>query len=422
MRAETGRLTLSRRRLPDASEVLKAPNRRRILMGLAVGGAVGPVLAACSPRLPAYRGDPATPGSVAGVEHLAGYPAFALRALLGYAKLPAPAPVATGVDLYRITYWSTTAGAPVLVSGLMSVPQGGLPRGTVLWMHPTNAARSQSISRPSLEGVSAAAIFAGGSYLLLAPDLVGLGVSHAPQAYLYSPSTIAVTLDFLNAARRVAADLGKIWRSELYIAGFSQGGHSTAVIHRELERRLDPAWQVKASAAIAGAYNLAGAVFPFALQGKSSRDTMYLGLLAISYATYDGHPLESVLAPATAPLMRRLLDGDHASEISAKAPADPRSIFTPQFLADFDAGRSNWFIAAMRANAADDWAPKAPLRAYVGDADLDAPPTDSRAFVAGSRKLGGRVQLVDVGGFDHVNTCYHALPRVRAWFDNLSGR
>ena len=85
-----------------------------------------------------------------------------LRALLWYAKLPAPVPVATGVDLYRITYWSMTAGAPVLVSGLMSVPQGGQPRATVLWMHPTNADRSQSISKPSLEGVAAAAIFAGG--------------------------------------------------------------------------------------------------------------------------------------------------------------------------------------------------------------------------------------------------------------------
>jgi hypothetical protein len=387
-----------------------------------MGLGAGLVLAACSPRLPAYRGGPATPGSVARVEHLAGYPAFMLRALLWYAKLPEPVPVATGADLYRISYWSTTGGAPVLVSGLMGVPQGGQPRGTMLWMHPTNADRSQSISKPSLEGVAAAAIFAGGGYLMLAPDLVGLGVSHAPQAYFHNPSTIAVTLDFLKAARQVATDIGKVWRPELYIAGFSQGGHGTAVIHRELERRSDPAWQVRASAAIAGAYDLAGVTIPFALQGKSSRDTMYLGLFAISYATYGGHPLESILAPATAPLMRRLLDGDHAAEIAAKAPADPRSIFTPRLLADFDAGRPNWFTAALRANAADGWAPKALVRVYIGDADVDAPPADSRTFVAGSRTLGGNVQLVDVGPFDHVNTSYHAIPQARAWFDSLSGR
>jgi hypothetical protein len=90
--------------------------------------------------------------------------------------------------------------------------------------------------------------------------------------------------------------------------------------------------------------------------------------------------------------------------------------------ANFDAGRSNWFIAAMRTNAADAWAAKAPFRAYVGDADVDAPPADSRAFLAGSRKVGGNVQLVGIGRFDHVNTSYHPLPQVRAWFDSLGGR
>ena len=189
-------------------------------------------MAACAPHLPGYSGDRNKPGSVAKVEHLASYPAFVLRGLIWYAKLPAPVPVSTGVDLWRISYWSTTAGQPVLVSGLMATPQHGQPRATALWMHGTNTDRTDSISKPSVEAVTASAIFAGGGYLTLAPDLLGLGVSHATQAYFYNPSTIAVTLDFLTAARRVAADLGKTWRPELFVAGFSQGGHSTAVIQR----------------------------------------------------------------------------------------------------------------------------------------------------------------------------------------------
>ena len=135
-------------------------------------------------RLPDYRGDPSTPGSVARVERLGGYPALALRAMIWCARAPAPIPVSTGVDLYRISYWSTTGGAPMLVSGLMSVPQRGDPRAIALWMHGTNADRPNSISRPTLqEGLTASAIFGGGGYLMLAPDLVGLGVSQAPQAY-----------------------------------------------------------------------------------------------------------------------------------------------------------------------------------------------------------------------------------------------
>jgi pimeloyl-ACP methyl ester carboxylesterase len=395
-------------------------HRRSLLAGLGAGLVTTSGLVACSQRLPAYRGDPGTPGSVAKVEHLAGYPALVLRGLIAYGKMPAPIPVSSGIDLYRISYWSRTNGQPVLVSGLMAVPQGRQPRATMLWMHGTNSDRKSSLSAPSLEGILAGAIFAGGDYLMLAPDLIGLGVSRAPQAYLYNPSTIAVTLDFLKAARTVAADLGKAWRPGLYIAGFSQGGHSTAVIHRELERRGDPAWRVKASAAIAGAYDLADITLPFAMQGRSNQDTTYLGLVAISYATYYGQPLTSILAPATLPLVRTLLDGAHTNEIKAKMPANPRSIFTPEFLADFDAGRTDWFIAAMRENAVREWAPKAPFRAYVGDADVDVPPTDARAFVARSQSLGGQAQLVDLGRFDHGGTAYHAVPQIRAWFDALS--
>jgi hypothetical protein len=72
-----------------------------------------------------------------------------------------------------------------------------------------------------VETVAASGVFAGGGYLLLAPDLVGLGVSKGPQAYYFNPSTIDVTLDFLRAAKTVTHDLGRPWNPNIYVAGFS---------------------------------------------------------------------------------------------------------------------------------------------------------------------------------------------------------
>ncbi len=355
------------------------------------------------------------------MRRLGGYPGFALRALLWLARPPEPVLVRNGVDLYRISYWSGTNGRAQLVSGLMAAPQTDVPRGVALWMHGTNPDRTNSISKPTLqEGVTLSALFGGGGYLLLAPDLLGLGVSHAVQAYLYNPSTIEVTLDFLTAARQVAADLGKGWRRDLYIAGFSQGGHSTAVIQRELERRTDAPMQVRAGAAVAGAYNLADISVPFAMQGHSPGHSVYLSALALSYATYDGKPLESVLNPSLIPLIRRLIDGDHAKEIEAKMPAQPRALFTSDFLTAFDARQPHWFMDAMRANEACAWTPAAPFRAYYGDADVDVPPADSKAFVAEARSRGGAAELVPVGAYDHNETVFHAAPHIRAWFDQLS--
>ena len=395
------------------------PGRRQIVGGLLGAVATGPLAAGCGARRPIYRSDPGVGGSVARVERLGGYPDEVLRVLLWAAKMPAPVPVVAGVDLYRVSYWSQTNGRPALVSGLMSVPRAPVLRGVVLWMHGTNIDRARSVSKPSLqEGVTASAVL-GCGYLMLAPDLLGLGVSRAVQAYLYNPSTIAVTLDFLAAAQAVARNLGKRWAPDLYIAGFSQGGHSTAVIHREIERRGGAGGlSVRAAAGVAGAYNLADISIPFAMRGRSSQDSVYLSSGVLSYATYGGHPLETVLADG--PLARRLLDGDHADEAAVRMPASPRTLFTQAFLDAFDAGRPNWFIDTARANEAYKWAPKAPFRAYVGEADVDVPPEDSEGFIAEARRRGGNAELVSVGRYDHNDTVFHAAPRIRAWFDALS--
>lgn len=381
------------------------------------------MLAACSqaPALPDYHGNPHERGSVARVEHVGAYPAIALRLILWYAGLGAPVPVANGIDLYRVSYWSGTNGKPVLVSGLMSVPANAAARGTVLWMHGTNTDRRRSISAPSLqEGVAASGVFAGGGYLLLAPDLIGLGISRGPQAYLYNASTVPVTLDLLRAAQQVANDLHRAWNPDLYITGFSQGGHSSAVMQRALEKLDDPAFHVRATAAIAGAYNLADISIAFALKGRSSEDSVYLTTVALSYATYYGHPLDSLLTPKYADIARRDLDGDHEDALEASMPSNPRLLFRPDFLHAFDAHGQHWFITAMRANDAYDWAPKAPYRAYFGTKDVDVSPADSKFFVQVARKRGGNATAIDVGPYDHGQSVLHAAPLIRSWFDSLS--
>ena len=383
------------------------------------------MLTACSPghnRLPAYHGDPQVRGSVARVEHLGGYPSFVLRVLLWIAGPPEPVPVSHGTDLYRVTYWSQTNGKPVLVSGLMALPGRGPLRGTVLWMHGTTVDRKSSVSNPNFEqGILLSGVFAGGGYLYLAPDLLGLGVSKAPQAYFYNSSTIEVTLDFLRAAQAVSQDLRRPWNADLYVTGFSQGGHATAVIARELEHRADPQWHLRGAAGIEGAYNLADISLPMAMKGSASADSLYLTNLALSYSTYYGRPLESLLNPVSANRARTLFDGDHAEQIYGHMPANPREMFTPEFLAAFDHKEPHWFMEALRANEAYAWAPKAPFRAYYGDKDVDVSPDDAKFFVREAVRLGGNAQAISVGPYDHLASVFRAVPKVRRWFDDLSG-
>ena len=380
------------------------------------------LLSGCTPasrRLPGYLGDPKVQGSVVRVEQVGSYPATAYRGLLWFAKVPVA--VSDGAVLYRVTYWSRTNGEPVLVSGLMGVPGRDAPKGTVLWMHGTNLDRKDSVSKPNFrDGVLLSGVFAGGGYLYLAPDLLGLGVSRAPQAYLYNPSTIEVTLDFLRAAEQVSQGLGLHWNPNIYVAGFSQGGHSAAVIARALEERNDPSWRLRAGAGIEGAYDLANVSIPFAMTGATSAHSLYLTNLAQSYATYYHHPLDNLLNSASAKRARALFDGDHDGQIGGALPANPRDLFTREFLEAYDQKKPTWFMEAARANEAYLWAPKAPFRAYYGDRDVDVSPNDAKAFSDRARRLGGNVSAVAVGPFDHFQSAFHAVPMVRRWIDSVS--
>lgn len=391
-------------------------SRRRVGAGLAAAFAAP--LAGCSP---AASGPPPPRGTAADVRRTGWYPALASRAVLAAAGIEAP-PIGHAFTSHRVIYGSQTSGRPVRVSALVSVPDVARPRGVVLWMHGTNPDRGAAVSTPTLqEGVAVSAIFAGGGYVVVAPDLVGQGVSTAPQAYLYNPSTIDVTVDLLSLVRRGLDGVLPAGERRLFITGFSQGGHDAAVIHRALEANPAHGFRPVATGAVAGAYDLAGLSIPFALQGRSGGDTVYLGLVGQSWATYTGRELTSVFTDPAAAKVRATLDGAHAALIDKQLPRNPRALFRPEVLSAVAQGGGHWFVDAARANSAHDWAPRAPYRAYYGDRDVDVSPQDTIRFAAASRVLGGAVTAVPVGPYDHFGSVVKSAPLIRRWFDELAG-
>ncbi len=396
---------------------------RRAVVGALIGAAGLAVASGCAER----EGDnrlatrPRPPGTIVSLVRLGWYPTLVNQMVLGLAKVVPSIPVDHAFTPYRLTYWSSTNGAPVLVSALVSIPNGTAPRGLVLWMHGTNPDRTQSISRPSLqEGVAISAAFAGGGYAVIAPDLLGLGVSHAPQAYLYNPSTLSVTFDLLEIAARGLGGLLSVPEKSVFVAGFSQGGHDAAILHRALEQEKQPPMRVRATAAVAGAYDLVGLSIPFALQGRSAGSSVYLGLAAQSWATYYGHALDTVLTGPGAKLVRQALNGSHGADVLKLLPRNPRDMFRTDFLNAEATGGKHWFLDAARANGVLDWAPQAPFHAYFGTKDVDVTPNDSLAFAKSAGHRGGNVQALPVGPYGHGESVLHAVPLIRRWFDELS--
>jgi len=382
-------------------------------------------LAACSaPNLPTATGDK-TPGAIHHVEALDSYKLATLRLMLWWADVPEPVTVSRGIRLYRIEYWTTDPhGEPTVASGLAAAPKKDPLRGVVSYQHGTTPNRHAAPSKPTLhEGVLGSAVFAGAGYLFLAPDYIGLGTSMEPHPYLHAETAATTTVDLLRAAKTLLEALGMACPDEVFLTGFSQGGHATMVAHRALEKMEDPPFKVAASAPVAGPYNLRHITFPAAMQGASSADSLYMAWVTEAFCRIYEEAPETVMAEPYAEQAAGLFDGEHEpEEIMAALPANPRDMFSKAFLDAFDNNKSHWFLDALQENSVLQWAPKAAVKMYYGDNDVDVPPDEAKSGAAALSQRGANAEAISVGPYTHDVSILHAVPKIRKWFDQIAAK
>lgn len=365
-------------------------------------------------------------GAVIRTRRLRRIPRFVSAALFRLARIPQTSPVEHGVELYRIEYWTSGVdGRPVPASGLLAMPTGrGSNRGLVSYQHATQTDRSIVPSSPSRnEGVLISIEFAARGYVLVAPDYIGLGSSPGQHPYLHAASEAAAVVDLVRAATDVVPTRGRSLRGDLYLVGFSQGGHASLAALRALESEPIDGLSVMAAASVAGPYSLLDRSLPYALNGRSALHSPYVGYVATSYAAVTGHPLASIVRHPWPERLPGIFDGSRTLEQVAEAlPNDPRQLLTTEALADLAGGRQGWFARALADNSVDDWRPMVPVRCYYGEADLDASPDDAIETARSLRERGGDAEAISVGQRDHNATAFAGIPLARDWFSELASR
>ena len=356
-------------------------------------------------------------GTLVSSEKLGAHSALKLRIAQRAARIPKRFPVRHGVVLYRITYWTQLSGQPQLATGLLGVPKRHRARTSVMWLNGTNPTRSEAPSSGGLIGLLVGAVFAGSGHLLLAPDYIGLGASDTYHPYMHTVSTVDAATDFIRAVAAYCEREGIEWCPQLMLVGYSQGAHAVAVLQRALEASPIEEAKVLAVASIAPPLDLANVTLPWALEGRAASHSTYLAYIAHSYSLAYNQPLESLLTDDAAALVKKLFDGLHAGDdIMKQLPPTPLPMFRESWVQGYRAGQSSWFRDALEENEAVKWAPRAPLRLYYGEADVDVHPNDALFGAEKIRERGGNVEVVPVGDFDHASVVYHAVPLVQEWF------
>ena len=361
-----------------------------------------------------------TRGTLVSAEKIGAHSALKLRIAQRIARIPKRFPVRHGIVLYRVKYWTELTGQPQLATGLLCIPKNHRARTSVMWLNGTNPTRSEAPSAGGLVGLLVGALFAGSGHLLLAPDYIGLGTSDTYHPYMHTVSTVDAATDFIRAVVSHCEREGIEWCPQLMLVGYSQGAHAVAVLQRELEASPLQEAEILAVASIAAPLDLANVTLPWALEGRAASHSIYLAYIAHSYSRAYNQPLESLFTDDAAMLVKELFDGLHAGDdIMKQLPSTPLPMFRDRWVQGYRAGESSWFRDALEENEAFDWAPRAPLRLYYGEADVDVHPNDALFGAEKIRDRGGNVEVVSVGQFDHASVVYHAVPLVQEWFDRV---
>jgi len=347
-----------------------------------------------------------------------------LQALFNFNGVPVTAQY--DVASYKLVYETLTpAGGRTRASGMLMLPVGR-PGGLALatYQHGTivrtNDVPSATTGQESFPGLA----FATTGYAGILPDYLGLGDSPGLHPFQNARSEATACLDLLRAARNFCATNGTSLNGQLFLCGYSQGGHATMALHRELETYHTNEFSLTASAPMAGAYDMSGVTTDDFLSGRVPPNPYYFAYVLAAYQSVYGlaPTLADLLASPYNTTLPPLFAGNSTGgQINAAMPAQPTLVLKPELLAAFQSQPNHPLRAALRDNDVYAWTPRSPLRMYHCSGDQDVVFANSQVALLSFHSRGAtQVQLLEpVPGGNH-NTC--ALPSLlsaKAWFDSL---
>jgi dihydroorotate dehydrogenase len=343
--------------------------------------------------------------------------------MAGYSLPPAGA---LGVEAWRVVYATPDAkGNPSRASALVVLPvNAGKALPMVSYQHGTILEREAVPSR--LVGEADIGLVLGGSgYVAVLPDYLGMGDSPGFHPYQHAASEATAVVDALRAARVLLADQGRMWNQQLFLTGYSQGGHATLAAQRELQLRHAGEFTVTASAPCAGAHDMSGTTATDFLSNRLPPNPYYSAyLLAAVVDVYGVAPsLGALLREPYATTLPPLMDGRTGSGvINAAMPARPADALRPEVLQAFTQDPEHPLRRALRDNDLHTgWFPTAPTRFYHCAGDRDVLKANSEvAFNAFKAAGAPAVELVDPFSFaDHGGCAPFSLFGTKTWFDGL---
>lgn len=272
-----------------------------------------------------------------------------------------------GIKAYKITYstvsWDSSA---TIATGVVFLPQntGTCRKPIVNYNHGTIIKKVDAPSNKVGEYVIGIA-FSGAGYIVVMPDYLGLGDSPGLHPYIHAKSEATCVVDMIRASKEYMDSVNYLYNDQLFLTGYSQGGHATMAAHRLLQEEYSATLPVTASYPLSGPYDVSGVQAEVITKDSAYGAPGYLPFVLFSYNMVYGmySNWDAVLKPPYNVDVPPLMDGSVSLGVVENViPDTPNSIILPLLMDTFENDMSHQFRLALYDNDLYRWTPTCPVR------------------------------------------------------------
>jgi hypothetical protein len=288
-----------------------------------------------------------------------------------------------GATYYRVLYTTTDVqGMPDTASGLLVLPNNPnrvYPR--LVYQHGTSGSKQDvpSINITTNGEGQLGLLFAGLGYIAVLPDYLGLGnVSRGFHPYVHAASEASAAIDMLSAVDQYCAENQIAFNEQLFVTGYSQGGHAAMALHRAIEQQPDLNLKVTAAAPMSGPYSISKVMRQLILSDDIYFYPAYIPNTALSYQTVYGNLFQNItdiFKPAYASLIDQFYQNQIplselneqliAKLIVEEGASRPFRMLQPAIVEAISNDLEHPINKALADNNTyNDWLPQAPMRLF----------------------------------------------------------
>jgi hypothetical protein len=285
-------------------------------------------------------------------------------------------PVRNDVDMYEVTYKGLWLDSTFIIAkGVLYVPKTTTPAAEMVYDHGTRIGIAQSYGIQDLEQV-VCMMHAADGYVAIFPFYYGFAGGEKEHVYQDSWTEAMSTIYMIKACREIYPQINRSTSGQLFLTGYSQGGHASMATHKMLESGAFDEIKLTASSPMSGAYDMTGE------QAKTMFRTYtqphYLPYLILSYQ-YAYHlwqgDVYDVFKEPYKTKMREVFAQPRVKDfgdVNAMLPSVPEQMIVDSVVQRFKTDTLFPFTCKLRENCLCSWVPKAPMQlcACYGDDEV----------------------------------------------------